>query len=146
MTLRDIFLWTTGLFWIGVGYYAVRCDCQAPAGKTAATLSRPSAATDARPQAPRIVRKPDLPAVSAADLARHATPDDCWIEIAGTVYDLSGYVDLHPSKEQEMEGYCGKAGTRAWDVKDNGKDRGKPHTKRAAEFLEEYPQVGVLKQ
>lgn len=144
MTLREIFLWMTGAFWIGIGYYAVRCECNAPGANVTNALSRPSS-DEARNQAPRIARKPDLPLLTAADLARHATPDDCWIEIAGTVYDLTGYVELHPSKQQEMEGYCGKAGTRAWDIKDNGKDRGKPHTKRAAEFLEEYPQVGVLK-
>jgi predicted heme/steroid binding protein len=145
MILRNTFLWTTGLFWIGIGYFAVRCDCNAPGAGTPAALSRP-AAGEPRNLAPRIARKPDLPTVTTAELARHATPDDCWIEIAGTVYDLTGYVDLHPSKQQEMDGYCGKLGTGAWDVKDNGKDRGKPHTKRAAEFLEEYPQVGVLKQ
>ena len=84
--------------------------------------------------------------LSPIELAGHAKSDDCWIAIDGTVYDLTGYVDLHPSKHDEMTKFCGKDGTRPWDIKDAGKDKGKPHTRRSADFLEEYPQMGVLQE
>lgn len=136
MKLSHVFFSMTGLFWLAVAYYAA---VQAPSRSAAAV-----AAVDG-PKAPRVARRPNLPTLTAAELRRHATAGDCWIAIDGTVYDLSGYVDIHPSKHQEMEAYCGKDGTRPWDVKDVGKDKGKPHTRRSAEFLEEYPQMGVLK-
>ena len=160
MTLRDVFLWLTGIFWIGVGYHAVRCpntvpcdpQVSAPAGQSP-PLAGPigesraaSAPAATQRQAPRIPPKPGLREITAAELAKHSQPDDCWIAIAGTVYDLSGYVDLHPSKQQEMDGYCGKEGTKAWDLKDTGKEKGQPHTKRAAEFLGEYPQIGTFRK
>ena len=154
MTLRNLFLWLTGAFWIGIGYHAVRCPNTVPCEPGAATaasgvpvagpLTPPAAAP--RAQAPRIPAKPGLREITAAELSKHAQPEDCWIAIAGTVYDLSGYVDLHPSKQQEMDGYCGKEGTKAWDLKDSGKEKGQPHTKRAAEFLGEYPQVGSFRK
>ena len=158
MTLRNLFLWLTGAFWIGIGYHAVRCPNTVPCEPGAATAASgvpvagplapplaPPAATP-RAQAPRIPTKPGLREITAAELSKHAQPEDCWIAIAGTVYDLSGYVDLHPSKQQEMDGYCGKEGTKAWDLKDSGKEKGQPHTKRAAEFLGEYPQVGSFRK
>lgn len=154
MTLRDIFLWLTGAFWIGVGYHAVRCPNPAPCPPVSVTMA-PGATANRSPappavtpsvQAPRIPARPGLREISATELAKHSQPDDCWIAIAGTVYDLTDYIDLHPSKMQEMDGYCGKEGTKAWDIKDSGKEKGLPHTKRAAEFLGEYPQVGSFRK
>lgn len=135
MKLRHHFFWMTGVFWLGVGYYALTA---APhrGGATAGVTGN---------QAPRIARKPGLPTIDAAELARHNQPADCWIAIDGTVFDVTAYVDLHPSKHNEMNHYCGKDGTQPWDIKDAGKDKGKPHTRRSADFLEEYPQMGVLK-
>lgn len=152
MTLRDLFLWLTGAFWIGIGYHAVRCPptvpCTPQAGvaRSEAVAGNAAVAAAPRAQAPRIPVQPGLREIDAPELARHSQPDDCWIAIAGTVYDLTGYVDLHPSKQQEMEGFCGKEGTKAWDLKDSGKEKGQPHTKRAAEFLGEYPQVGTFRK
>lgn len=153
MTLRNVFLWLTGAFWIGIGYHAVRCPntVPCPPGTAPAASCAPVAGPLAPPvapraQAPRIPAQPGLREISAAELARHSQPDDCWIAIAGTVYDLTGYIDLHPSKQQEMDDYCGKEGTKAWDLKDSGKEKSQPHTKRAAEFLGEYPQVGTFRK
>lgn len=134
--LRHHFFLMTAIFWFGVAYYAAVQPPPRP-GTTVAS----GAAT-----APRVARKAGLPTLSAAELARHAKADDCWIAIEGTVYELTGYVDLHPSKHDEMTQYCGRDGTRPWHVKDAGKDKGKPHTRRSADFLEEYPQVGVLQE
>lgn len=37
-----------------------------------------------------------LPEYTAADVARHAAPDDMWVVIDGRVYDLTPHVPLHP--------------------------------------------------
>jgi predicted heme/steroid binding protein len=144
MSLRSLFFWLTGAFWLGVGYHAVRCPSAVPCPHQLSAGEAPR--SDAPRHAPRIAARPGLRETGAEELARHAQADDCWIAIAGTVYDLTDYVDLHPSKQQEMEKYCGKEGTTAWDIKGAGKDKGQPHTKRAAEFLAEYPQVGTLRK
>jgi len=146
MKLRDLFLLVTVAFWIGVaGYLGRPPEANRQSGTGDQNVAN-GAADRKLANGIRIPRKPGLPTVTTEDLARHNRPDDCWIAIAGTVYDLTAYIDLHPSKQQEMDGYCGKDGTRAWDIKDSGKDRGQAHTQRAAEFLEEYPQVGVLRK
>lgn len=140
MKLRDLFLWLTGLFWLGIGYYAVRCPdpaAHAHGGHAPASVSVASK--------PILPVKPGLPLITPAELAKHATISDCWIALHGVVYDLTAFVDYHPSKHQEMDVFCGKDGTKPWDVKDSGKEKGKPHGGRALEFLEEYPQVGVYK-
>jgi cytochrome b involved in lipid metabolism len=147
MTLRNVFLALTVLFWLAIAYYAAGGK-PVRWGTTAGTARvSPQSTPLAMPgAAPQVARKPGLTPVTLAELARHATPDDCWIAINDIVYDLTGYIDLHPSKHQEMDGYCGKDGTRPWNVKDTGKDRGKPHSARSVEFLAEYPQMGVLKR
>ena len=33
---------------------------------------------------------------TAAEVARHCTPDDCWLIIKGNVYDVSGWGESHP--------------------------------------------------
>ncbi len=136
--MRDVFLLVTAIFWAGVAYYALRPEQPGgvKGGGGVSVYTEPKL---------RIARKPDLPVKDVAELAKHATPEDCWIAIDGIIFDLTPYVDLHPSKQNEMEKYCGKDGTQPWDAKDAGKDKGKSHTKRALEFLGEYPQVGVLR-
>lgn len=39
---------------------------------------------------------PDLPTYSFEQVARHCTPDDCWVIIHNHVYDVSKYLDKHP--------------------------------------------------
>lgn len=148
MSLRNLFLALSALFWLGIAYYASigKPHRLASAEGQPASASSAGAGLVSAPVAPPVARKPGLKTITPAELIRHSTPDDCWIAINDTVYDLTGYIDLHPSKHQEMDGYCGKDGTRPWNVKDSGKDRGKPHTARSVEFLEEYPQMGVLKR
>ena len=40
-------------------------------------------------------RKPNA-AYTAAEIARHCTPDDCWLIIKGNVYDVSRWGESHP--------------------------------------------------
>lgn len=45
--------------------------------------------------------------VSAADLAKHTTEDDCWITIHGKVYNVSSYLVDHPGGLDVMMEHAG---------------------------------------
>ena len=40
------------------------------------------------------------------EVAKHTTPDDCWLILDDKVYDVSGYGDSHPGGEVVYDG-CG---------------------------------------
>lgn len=71
---------------------------------------------------------------TSADLAKHATPADCWMAIRGSVYDFSTYLPEHPSRPGLLEPWCGKEATEAY----NTKTKGRPHTPYADELLPRY--------
>lgn len=125
ITARDVFAYSSGLFMLGLGYVAVKCPNVQP---PATVCEAPKAA---------------LKKVTPAELARHDKPADCWMAIDGKVYELHGFIDLHPSASGVMEPYCGKEATRAYVMIESGKLKGKPHSERASEMLEEYL-VGTL--
>ena len=37
-----------------------------------------------------------LKSVSAAEVARHDHPNDCWVIVDGSVYDVTAFLDQHP--------------------------------------------------
>lgn len=76
---------------------------------------------------------------SKADLAKHATPDNCWMAIRGGVYDFSAYLPEHPSRPDLIELWCGKEATEAY----NTKTKGRPHAPFADELLAKY-KIGKL--
>ena len=41
--------------------------------------------------------KPALRTISKDELAKHSTPDDCWVSVHGTVYDLTRFANEHPA-------------------------------------------------
>jgi len=78
------------------------------------------------PEGPRVI--------TAAELAEHATEDDCWMAIRGNVYDVTEYIPLHPTPAEVMVEWCGKEATEAYETKGYGS----PHSDSADEMLEEY--------
>lgn len=118
MKLRSLFLLITALFWNAVGYYAVRCDEQCPS--------------------PAVSSRPDEAVFSMSEVAMHGTVEDCWIAIDHKVYSVGPFIDIHPGDSGLMRTYCGKDASGPYAVKDSGKEKGKPHSPRANEFLEEY--------
>lgn len=120
---RAVFIAATLIFWNAIGYYAVRCP---HAGQAAEAPSTPNAS------APQAVR------YSAAEVARHRTPEDCWVSISGKVYDITPFVDIHPGDIELMKRYCGKDSSGPYAIKESGKEKGQAHSPRANEFLEEY--------
>ncbi|KAL3917744.1 MAG: hypothetical protein SGILL_004570 [Bacillariaceae sp.] len=45
----------------------------------------------------------------------HAVPEDCWIAIHGTVYDLTQYAPIHPGEPTLITRHCGTDATTAYD-------------------------------
>jgi cytochrome b involved in lipid metabolism len=85
------------------------------------------------PRAEPPARKTDR-AISAAELARHASSETCWMAIRGDVYDLATYLPDHPTRPQVIEPWCGKDATEAY----NTKTKGRPHSSEADGLLTGY--------
>lgn len=83
-----------------------------------------------------------------ADIAQHATQEDCWTSINGTVYDLSGYISRHPGGEEIVRA-CGTDGTSLFETRktDGGQTvgSGTPHSNKAENMLADL-KIGILKQ
>jgi cytochrome b involved in lipid metabolism len=69
-----------------------------------------------------------------AEIARHATPNDCWMAIGGAVYDLSAYLPQHPSDPALVLPWCGKEATEPYRTK----TKGRPHSPYADQLLAKY--------
>ncbi|MBB5046632.1 cytochrome b involved in lipid metabolism [Rhodopseudomonas rhenobacensis] len=87
---------------------------------------------------PPLAAAPDR-AIAAAELAKHATPETCWMAIRGDVYDLAAYLPDHPSRPQIIEPWCGKDATEAYTTK----TKNRPHSKEADALLPKY-RIGRL--
>lgn len=119
--MRGLFISSTSLFWLGVlGFWA-------------ASLWLPET--------------PDTRAVAAdrtyslAQVAKHASKDDCWMAIADQVYDFSAYVPQHPADPAVLLPWCGKEATEAYRTK----TKGRPHSTYADQLLPKY-RIGVLSE
>lgn len=74
-----------------------------------------------------------------AEVADHATLDDCWMAIEGRVYDFTDYIDQHPTPPAVLEPWCGKEATEGMRTKGYGRD----HSERAWRLASQY-QIGEL--
>ncbi|KAF4678287.1 fumarate reductase [Perkinsus chesapeaki] len=59
--------------------------------------------------------KRSKPTIDIAELAKHGTPNDCWIALYGSVYDFSGYSTEHPGGSSAIEGGCGRDATETFE-------------------------------
>lgn len=75
------------------------------------------------------------PTYSLEEVARHASPTDCWIVIEGNVYDITSYISQHPTSPQVLTRECGKDATMGWKTK--GKAN-RPHSKKAEVLLKKF--------
>jgi cytochrome b involved in lipid metabolism len=69
-----------------------------------------------------------------ADVAKHGTPESCWLASAGGVYDVTTFIGKHPGGEKILQG-CGKDMTEFFASK---------HAKQSREQLPAF-KIGVLK-
>lgn len=97
---------------------------------------------DAGEQAPQQAPEPAEPAgYSLSEVAKHATLEDCWMVIEGTVHDVSDYVPRHPAPPSVLEPWCGREATGGMRTKGDNRD----HSARAWRMLERY-RIGELEQ
>ena len=111
---RKLFIFSTIAFWIAVTGLGTLSVWWLPAGQGTA---------QARDKT-----------ISPADLAKHTSPENCWMAIRGAVYDLSTYLPEHPSRPDIVLPWCGKEASEAY----NTKMKGRPHSPYAAELLAKY--------
>jgi cytochrome b involved in lipid metabolism len=55
------------------------------------------------------------PALTSAEVARHASAQDCWSIVNGNVYDLTSWIAHHPGGEQVILAVCGKDGSPSFN-------------------------------
>lgn len=79
-------------------------------------------------------------AYSLDDVAKHGNRDACWMAIEGKVYDLTGYLERHPTPASVLLTWCGSDATVGMRTKGYGRD----HSPAAWASLEQYA-IGVLK-
>lgn len=89
--------------------------------------------------APATAEAVDDRVISTAELARHASADDCWMAIDGVVYDFTAYIPEHPTPPVVMTNWCGREATEPYRTKGYGR----PHSPAADALLPQY-RVGVL--
>ena len=68
---------------------------------------------------PSATPTPDASATSAAgitlaDVAQHASANDCWTVVDGVVYDMTEFASRHPGGQRAIEQLCGRDGTNAF--------------------------------
>lgn len=49
--------------------------------------------------------------ITIDEVSQHATPEDCWSVVNGTVYDLTGFIARHPAGAGAVIGMCGRDAT-----------------------------------
>jgi cytochrome b involved in lipid metabolism len=81
--------------------------------------------------------------LSAAEVAKHNSVSDCWLIISDKVYDVTGYLRIHPGGSSTIVPYCGKDGTVAFETKDLNSSR--DHSSYAYTLLGDY-YLGDLNQ
>jgi cytochrome b involved in lipid metabolism len=69
------------------------------------------------------------------ELARHSSASNCWILVMGSVYDVAGYLNSHPTGSGTIIPYCGKDATTAFETKGG---IGRDHNPRSYILLERY--------
>ncbi|HET9236728.1 MAG TPA: cytochrome b5-like heme/steroid binding domain-containing protein [Oligoflexus sp.] len=65
-------------------------------------------------------------------VSKHNVKTDCWIIIDGSVYDITAALKDHLRYKYELDPWCGKEATQAWETKDG---KGKAHSRKAQLML-----------
>ena len=119
--MKKLFISSTLLFGIAVaGFWLAAALSPEPVGQTA-------------------VAAPTEKQYSLQDVAKHATPGDCWMSINGQVYDFTAYLPGHPADPAVIQPWCGKDASEAYRTK----TRGRPHSPYADSLLPKY-RIGAL--
>jgi len=72
--------------------------------------------------------------ISLAELGEHDSADRCWKAINGRVYDVTDFIDRHPTPPSVMTDWCGREATEGWE----GIGDGTGHSSFAETLLDDY--------
>jgi cytochrome b involved in lipid metabolism len=84
-------------------------------GDPAATPT--STAKPSAPKTPAPSKSPVTPStvqLTAAEVAKHDSANDCWSIVKGKVYDLTSFVSRHPGGQSEIKAICGRDGSSSF--------------------------------
>ncbi len=65
----------------------------------------------------------EVEGITLTEVAKHASPDDCWTVIDQTVYDLTPYIQQHPGGAGALTNLCGIDATAAFKTQHGGQQR-----------------------
>ena len=90
-----------------------------------AVWKAPLEATNAATPTPTTTVKPSasVKAFSKAEVAKHATPSDCWAIINGNVYNLTKWINQHPGGPGVIKALCGQDGSAQFNGQHGGQKR-----------------------
>lgn len=120
--MRRLFIVSTAFFWLAIGGFWAAATWLPEASDTRAVAGEEKAYT-------------------LAQIAAHATRDNCWMAIRGQVYDFTAYLPQHPADPSVFLPWCGKDATQAYDTK----TKGRPHSPYADQLMAKY-RIGVLRK
>lgn len=82
-----------------------------PADPTATAAPKTPAPSKAPTKAPVASSTVQL---TAAEVAKHDSANDCWSIVKGKVYDLTSFVSRHPGGQSEIKAICGRDGSSSF--------------------------------
>lgn len=82
-----------------------------PANPTATAAPKTPAPSKAPTKAPVASSTVQL---TAAEVAKHDSANDCWSIVKGKVYDLTSFVSRHPGGQSEIKAICGRDGSSSF--------------------------------
>lgn len=83
----------------------------------------------------------DMKTFTLEEVAKHSTPNDCWMVVDDIVYDVTPYIaqQKHPGGAAILDG-CGKDATSIFKLRPQD---GKPHSEGATNMLSKF-MIGQL--
>ncbi len=72
--------------------------------------------------------------LTASEVAKHSTTQDCWTIVSGKVYNVTSYINSHPGGSQAVISICGVDGTVAFQTKGGGGS----HSQNAVNILSSF--------
>ena len=94
------------------------------ASAPASPASADTSGSESPSASPSVPSSPSTAAgYSLAQVAEHATAQDCWAAIEGNVYDLTSWIDQHPGGPDRIIALCGTDATTAFERQHSGQPK-----------------------
>lgn len=67
-----------------------------------------------------VIEKPvisEIAILTIKEISKHNNPNDCWIIVNNSVYNVTSYLSIHPGGAKKIISYCGQDATQAFMTK-----------------------------